>query len=368
MTAALMITAILTLIGVYCLAASTTEQQIAANMHIRKQAFYNADAGVQFALASLKKDLQSGKTVLPAKTGKARAFVPAAPPPGAAAFTISRIRMLRATKEGRIYALHSTGSAENALGRIKARIRAEFLRPFTPVLRYGAFGDKKVAIQNTGVVESYNSKSDDPRHSSPYADNFASTHQADIASNKTLTGKNRAHIDGDCALGESGGSPAENKLPEDADVYGKRGMKAGRIAADPLGINSGGRCDPAAYKSRNDNGAVAASLTLKNGERETLTGAPGGADYYFTDVVLQNGAELEIDTTDGPVNIFVDGGGFKAQNGSAIHSGGSAMDLAIYANHESSGAGPAIAFHNNSSLKGLVYAPGASVVIQNKAD
>ncbi|MFO7839203.1 MAG: pilus assembly PilX N-terminal domain-containing protein [Desulfosalsimonadaceae bacterium] len=368
MAAALMIMAILTLIGGYSVAVSTTEQQIAANMHIRKQAFYSADAGVQFVLVCLEKDLQADKAVLPEKAGETQRFKPVVSPPRATSFTISPIQMVKATKKGRIYEFSSTGSAKNAFTMIKSRIKARFVRSFTSPLRYSAFGDAAAAIKNRGAVLSYNSKSDEPCHKNPDAYNFASTHQADIASNGELTAGNRAHIDGDCALGESGGSTAENKLPEDADVYGNTGMEAGRIDPDPLGINSGGPYDPGVYKTENDNGAIAASLNLGNGESETLTGEPGGADYYFTDVVLQKGAALEIDTRAGPVNIFIDHGGFSAENGSAISSDGSALDLAIYANHESDCEAPAIKLRSSSVIKGLVYAPRANVVIHNNAD
>jgi len=79
-------------------------------------------------------------------------------------------------------------------------------------------------------------------------------------------------------------------------------------------------------------------------------------------VTLNNGANLNIDTSAGPVNIYMTGG-LEAKNGSGLNVTGLPTDFAIYSNSSSS-----LIFKHGSTFKGLVYAPLATIEMKNSAD
>ena len=377
MMVVLMIMAILSIMGFYAVSISNTEQQITTNVHTQKQAFYNADAGVQFTIASLKKDLEDGNAVLPTDTGTPKNFTPYSAPPAKFSFAISPINLVDVSSPP-IFEFTSTGSAQNAFAEIESQIIARFTQPLSDSLDYAAFGDELVDIKNSGNVESYDSESDDATHNDPDAEAFDSTHKAHIGSNGDVTTKNGSHIDGNADLGaDADDNTAENNIHSKSDIYGNEGADVGRIDPDPLGIDTGGEYDPATYSSANDNathmtkngGAYnATEITTNSGDNITLEGKPGGSNFYFTDVELKSGVELEIDSTNGPVNVFMDGGQFDAKNSSITNTGGNATDFAIYSNYESTDDSPAVQFHHGSCLKGVVYAPKANILVNNSGD
>jgi hypothetical protein len=63
MFTALMIMAILSIIGLYANSIATTELQITTNVETNTMAFYNADAGVQHTLARIKQQLNAGTDI-----------------------------------------------------------------------------------------------------------------------------------------------------------------------------------------------------------------------------------------------------------------------------------------------------------------
>lgn len=60
---ALLIMAIISIIGVYAVSIATTELNIATNVKTEKSALYNAEAGVQYTLARIYRDLNNGMTI-----------------------------------------------------------------------------------------------------------------------------------------------------------------------------------------------------------------------------------------------------------------------------------------------------------------
>lgn len=376
MLVALMVMAILSIMGFYAVSISNTEQHITTHVHTQKQAFYNADAGVQFAVASLKEELEAGNKVLPDDPDAPVDFDPATSAPADFSFTVSQIRLIDDSGP-EIYEFTSTGMAENAFTEIESEIVARFIRPESESLSYAAFGDELVEIKNSGNVESYNSESDDDTENDPDAVGFESTHEGHIGSNGDVTTKNDAHIDGNADLGENpDGDTAENNIHKKSDIYGDTGEEVGRVDPDPLGIDGGGAYDPTTYSAANDNATHMTkngetfdetSITTNGGDKITLEGKPGGSNFYFTDVELKSGVELEIDTTNGPVNVFVDGGEFDAKNSSITNTGGQATDFAVYSNYESNDNSPAVQFHNSSEFRGVVYAPKANILMNNSS-
>ena len=84
--------------------------------------------------------------------------------------------------------------------------------------------------------------------------------------------------------------------------------------------------------------------------------------YYVKDIELSPGAILDLDMSGGPITIYLTGS-MNAQTNSTINISGDPGDLRIYS--DSSGT---ILFKHNGHLKGMIYAPYASVTIMNTAN
>lgn len=376
MVAALLVMAILSLVGIHAVTISSTEQRITANVQTQQTAFYDADSGVQYTLGCLENALESGASnVLPASVGNPVVY--AYGTPAGFSFEISDIEM----RDSNLYAFTSTGHSGNAYIHAMSRINVTFSRGITNAITLAAFGDEKLDTKNSGMTLSYDSNDPDPTISDPSNPGFVGTGEADVGSNDWLVTHNGAYIDGDGVFGaQDDGSPTVDDIHWRTTFTGTPGVDVGRIDPDPLGINSGGVYDPTTYTASNDNATHATingapiagtSIVTRRGDTVTLTGKAGGANFYFTSVELKNGVTLNIDSTAGPVNIFLDGGGatsgtiFDAKNSStiSINPGGKPADFTIYSNSEQK-----IDFKHNSEFRGFVYAPFADIDLKNSSN
>jgi len=378
MIVALMIMAILSIIGINAISISSTEQQITVNSQTQQSAFYDADSGVQYTLGSIENALKnpvSGVLVLPVSVGDTVPY--AYGMPAGFSFGISDITMPNTAS----YAFTSTGHSGNAYTDAQSVINVRFTRGTTEAISFAAFGDKKMDIKNSGVTWSYDSRNPGNDFTNPGS--LVSKHEADVGSNELLIAHNGSQVDGDGVIGllddgVTDGTVSYMGTPGPM-FTGNPNAGGDRIDPDPLGIDSGGIYDPTTYSASNDNAAygtitsrgsttpIGTAITTKNGDTVTLEGKPGGSNFYFTDVTLKNSVSLNIDTTNGPVNIFVDGGTFDARNGSITNSGGSALDFAIYSNTESTSGSADVILHNSSEFSGVIYAPKANLEMKNSA-
>ena len=139
-----------------------------------------------------------------------------------------------------------------------------------------------------------------------------------------------------------------------------------RIDPDPLGVSPGGENDPSNFIIYNDNhlSGVGDSIDYADSTTPlTLVGKEGGANYYFTDFWIGNGAAVEIDATDGPVNIYVDGGNITISNSATLNLNGGPADLSIFSNTTGD-----IKVLYCGVVKGLIYAPFADVFMMSNGD
>ena len=342
----LMFLAIIAILGTTAVIVTTTDLKIGSNYRASEQAFYDADAGVQYVIASIKDGLENETFALPANIGDTVSFTSDYATPADFSFTISDISMTASNT----YTFTSTGSGP---GNSQAVIEASFKKK--PAINYAAFGDKKTDTKNCGITLSYDSGSPDPTKNDPSDPSFQSTHQADVASNDLLVTHNGASIDGSGIFGEqSDGSATVNGIDAGTTFYGTAGVNVGRIDPDPLGVNSGGIYDPSTYSdsASNDNASAGVGTTINTNSTVVLN----AGNYYFTDITLQSGADLTIN---GSVNIFLEGG-LSALNGSSINIAGKPTDFSIFSNSTAM-----INFEHNSIFKGLVYAPFADVSMKN---
>jgi hypothetical protein len=333
----LMFLAIIAILGTTAVIVTTTDLKIGSNYRANVQAFYDAEAGVQYALAKIGEGLKADPQTftLPTTIGSSESLAAYAAPTG---FNFTFPSPGVTLTGSNTYTFTSTGSGP---GNSQAVIEASFKKK--PAINYAAFGDQKTDTKNSGTTLSYDS-------SDPGA---PSTHEADVASNDLLVTHNGASIDGSGIFGEqSDGSATVNGIDAGTTFYGTGGVNVGRIDPDPLGINSGGVYDPSTYSASNDNASAGVGTTINTNGTVILN----AGNYYFTDITLQSGATLTIN---GSVNIFLEGG-LSALNGSNINITGKPTDFSIFSNSTAM-----INFEHNNIFKGLVYAPFAGVYMKN---
>jgi len=368
---ALMFLAIVAMMGATAVILTTTDIQIGSNYKKSTIALNDSEAGTNFAIGTMEAGLVGGSFILPTTTGTTSTL--AYTVPSGFSFTISDITMLGTNA----YSFSSTGRGPNNSESI---IEVTFKRE--PAIGLAAFGDESVVIKNSATVYSY-----DGRTSPPPSGPGDSTHQGDIGSNDELETKNSSFIDGDGVFGEQDdGSPTNDRIHDYGDFYGDVPVNAGRIEPDPLGVNSGGEYDPTTYSASNDNnlassptypggGAFEGNTRLELGSSftdtvMTLHGRAGGANYYVTRIELKNSTTLNIDTTSGPVRLFLDNPttsplAFDIKYGSAINviPPANAHNFALFTNY-----GGIMDIKNNGNFDGLLYAPYADIVTHNSGD
>ena len=362
----LMFLAIISILGTTAVVVTTTDIKIGSNYRSSVQAFYNAEAGVQYAIAKMEDGLANGTFTLPTIIGSGSSVSFTSATPADFSFVISNISMTGPDA----FTFTSTGSGP---GNSRSVIEAAFERDTASAINYAAFGDKKVDAKNSGITLSYDSSSPDPTKNNPFDPSFQTMGGADIGSNDWLATHNGTVIDGSGLFGEqSDGSPTVDDIHHKSVFTGTAGVDAGRIDPDPLGINSGGIYDPSTYSASNDNDSGLSpdvvgttEINTKNSDTVTLYGKQGGANYYFTSIDLKNNVVLTIDSSAGPVNIFLVGG-FETRNSAIINvidgSGnpGKSTDFTIFSNSTDM-----INFRHKSEFRGLVYAPLADVDMKN---
>jgi len=355
----LMFLAIISILGATAVTITTTDLKIGSNYKQSVQAFYNADAGVQYAIAKMEDGLANGTFTLPTIIGSGSSVSFTSATPANFSFVISNISMTGPNA-------FTFDSARSGTGNSQSVIEASFERDVASAINYAAFGDEEVDAKNSGITLCYDSSSSDPTKNNPSDPSFQTMGGADIGSNDRLVTHNGTVINGSGVFGEqSDGSPTVDDIHHKSVFTGTAGVNAGRVDPDPLGINSGGIYDPSTYSANNDNALSGVGTTINTKKSITLFGKPGGANYYFTSIILKHGANLTVDTAAGEVNIFLEGG-FEAKSKSTVNvidsSGNPAKrtEFTIFSNSTAR-----IDFKHNSEFRGLVYAPLAHVDMKN---
>jgi len=189
----LMFLAILAMLGTTAVVMTTTDMQIGRNYKESTQAFFDADAGVNYALNRIKAGVSAGSFSLPSNVGGTSAL--SYTTPSGFSFSISDITKI----SNNAYSFTSTGSGpDNA----QAIINAIFST--LGVFNYGIFGDLGVTLSGNGRTDSYNSSD------GPYTWATHNT-EGDVGTNATSAGaislSGNAKVYGDAVLGP-GGDPA----------------------------------------------------------------------------------------------------------------------------------------------------------------
>lgn len=378
----LMFVAVLAMLGATAMVLTSTDMQIGTNYRASTKAFFDADAGVNYAIGKMEAGLSNSSFSLPSTVGGTSTLSYSVPT--GFSFTISTITKVAEDA----YRFTASGSGPS---NSTTSMNVTFTRK--SAINFAAFGDSKLDTKNGGSTLSYDSSSSDPTANDPTDGSFQTTHEADVGSNDWLVSHDGANIDGDGVFGEQDdGSPTTDGLNSKTNFYGTAPTNAGRIDPDPLGVaTTGSAYNPDTYSITNDNedddlvepdGALD-SDTISLGSGETLTligkstiGKPRGSKFYVTSVTLNNGSTLIINVANGPVNLFLSGG-FDAKNGSNIlvekdYTDPAAIDeipsydstgFSIFSNSSTK-----IDLKHDTAFTGLIYAPLAPVDVKNDGD
>jgi hypothetical protein len=357
---AIMMIAVLVLLGSTAVTTITTDLKIAGNYKENARALYNAEAGVHAVIAAIG----GGGAAWPnwPTTGNSQTIVVSAP----SGFTFDDGNYGNAISitnvDGTYFKFQVTGrGANNAVKTIEAYFKR------SPAMEFGLFADGTVDLKAASGIYSYNSNT----MPNPNPANFpaASTGNGDVGSNTKVRVYNGTYIGGDVGLGaSSGGTDASYTATGTPIVTGGTAL-VGRVDPDPLGAVGGELADKfTTYSITNANaspgtvGVTGTTINAGNGDIVTLVGQAGGANYYITSLTLKNGATLNINTTNGSVNVYLTGA-LEAKNGSTINVNGRPTQFSIFSNSTSS-----VVFKHGSTFKGTVYAPYAPVEMKNSAD
>jgi len=358
MAVILMLVAVLVILGTTGILTVTTDMKISANYRENARAFYDAEAGINAVLAKINE----GSFTWPA-TGNSQAVSVACPADfkfngcagsGTTSVTVTNV-------DGTYYKFQVTGYGyNNAVKTIEVRFKRK------PAFDFGLFADGAVDLKASGQVYSYNSTI------TPNPTTTDSLGNGDVGSNTSITGKNNTLVDGDVGRGGKyvgGVFQSATYTPGGATVNGSAEELGVRVDPDPLGAVGGELATKfTTYSTANDNtltgvsGVSGTVISAGNADVVTLVGKPGGANYYISSLTLNNGATLNVNTTNGPVNIYLTGA-LEAKNGSAINVTGSTLDFSIFSNSTQD-----IVFKHGSAFKGVVYAPYAPIEMKNSAD
>lgn len=337
----------LSLLMVVAVMSTTTDTKIAANYKNSIKAFYEAEAGVQYALYQIESGLEKNSLTLPDPNSKADLGCVA---PCKFSFEVTPIKK----PETDLYKFCSIGYSGDS--RCVIEVGFKRLKRLTTIFRYGIFGNKNIDFKLEAYCLGYDSDEN------PFeTDRANSLGGCNVGSNGTILGRNKIYIDGDVELGDMGTGWEGVFIPLGTPgpiVNGFSGRDVPSIDPDPMNVTT---LVPK-YIFINDNATNPAidknCIALKTDESAKLE----AGNYYLEHLYLKNGATLEIDATKGPVNIFMHGP-IDAELGSAINWQGKPTDFNIFCDTTDS-----IRFKHVGNCNGIIYAPFSDVLMYNSAN
>ena len=325
---ALLVIAVLVLLGSTAIMSTNTDMRIAGNYRESAKAFYDAEAGTQWIIAKI-----GGGAVAswPANPGD-QVTVPAISTSVPSGFFFDSSVLLKCLGINR-YMFSMTGRSGSASRKIEISFSRKSGIPLGGLNTAGLLD-----LKPNSKVYSYDSQ--DPKWASVMPTNISdSTHDAEVMSNTSVILGSGAFVDGTVVNGA-------NQDP------------------DPLGVlTPGGLLYPkfSTYAASNDNatqgtGFTGNAVNTSGAVTVTLSGKAGGSNFYFTQLSINSNAVLRIDTTKGPVNIWL-AGNATTNNTATIQYTGKATDFSLYGNS----ACTSIYLMNNGGFSGLIYAPNAAI-------
>lgn len=344
----LLLIVVLMLLGTTAVITSTTDMKISANYKTSQQAFYDADAGVNYAIGTMEAGLKASPQTfsLPTTVGGTSTITYTVP--SGFSFSISDITMLAANA----YSFTSTGNGPN---NAQAVVIATF--SVAGLFNYGIFGDLGVTLSGNGKTDSYNSSV------GPYTWATHNT-EGDVGTNSTNAGaislSGNAEVYGDAQVGV-GGNPTTG-----VTTSGNAAVNGQELAAD----------EPKDMTPMTDpGGGTPETLNISGNNSKTLS----SGTYRLPSISISGNA---IGNISGDVTLYVTGNTSISGNGRLnILPGGS---LTIYVSGTVSISGNGItnitalpenliiygtstctnvSISGNGDIYGAIHAPAADVSV-----
>jgi hypothetical protein len=398
----LMFVAILALLGTTAYVLTTTDMQIGSNYKTSLQAFWDTEAGANYGLALMEAGLKASPAAtftLPTAVGDPTdpndsnsVPLPSFTMPSGFGFSFRDPGLTMITDNPLdtqdIYTFTTDGTSTN---NSNATITVTLKR--LPAIKFGAFGDNKMEMKNDAKIYSYSYTT------TPNPTPADSTGEGDCGSNTSVILNNNAVVNGDSALGQDAGGNDASLTDHGGVVSGTNGAILGdRVDPDPLGViggeyaskfitvaGSNDNSDASLVLSNSGDSIVSNIISLGSSEDLTLKGKAGGANYYISSISVGNKSVLYIDTTNGPVNIYLTGA-LTMNTGSELMNTtgcgavacshciwtpsldcsacptGAPSNFSVFSNSNSN-----IGIKNSVTFSGLIYAPYAQIRFSNSA-
>ena len=354
----LMFLVILGLLGTTAVVMTTTDIKIGSNYSASQKAFYNADAGVNFAFSKMKAGLKASPQTfgLPTAVGGSPSPPLTYTVPTGFSFSISNITMIAS----KVYSFTSTGSGpDNAQAVIVATFST------AGVFNYGIFGDLGVILSGNGRTDSYDSSV------GPYTWATHNT-EGDVGTNAVSAGAIRlsgnAKVYGDTTVGP-GGNPASCVTTSGNAEVVPPGQK---LVADetkdltPISDPGGGTTLAAWILSANTNYTMPAgtyrlpSIGISGNATGTIS---GDVTLHVTGNLSISGNGKLIIPAGSSLKIYASGTVSISGNGISNNTG-FPKNLQIYGTSTCS----SLSISGNGNLYGAIYAPVAAVSVTGNGD
>jgi hypothetical protein len=328
--------------GLTAFSSSLIDLGIARNYKAAAEALAQAEAGAQWVLKRVRRDLDNGLL----NWGDPVVYLHYANPHG---FSFDPVESLTRLADNKSYTYRVTGRSGSARCDLDIVMR----RPRS--LPVGAFSDTDMPLGPSTRVYSYRSG----EVLRPVAADSAG--EAPVGVNESMGGSPDA-VDGTIFLGEDRhGNPAT--YPHETGSLAEV-VRVRRIDPDPLGVGDGPLADEfdrVAADNDNDRavgGARAGGALRIVGDVQLRTG-----DYYVSRIDLGNHETLAIDAGAGPVNVYLTGPMNTQPNSDIVVDPPVPGSFRIYSNC----AAP-INFQPRAHFTGFIYAPRASIGVQPNGD
>jgi hypothetical protein len=235
-----------------------------------------------------------------------------------------------------------------------------------PLFQFAVLAEQPITMENNVTIDSYDPALGDynanlgggDRNVSENGD--AGTLSTDSAA---IYMENNATIKGNAQTGSGGGVSLNNhsSVTGETDDDISASISPVTVPAALSGLSSSG----ALSQSKKTTVTLAAgnykysSITMDNQATLSITGE---VNLYVTgDILFQNNADLEI-ASGGTLNLYVDGNFTVQNNGTVNNTTEDPEALQLFATSAST-----IALNNNGDIHGLIYAPSATVDLENNA-
>ena len=281
---------LMALAAMISLNSARMESRTARNHYDSARALYHAEAGVRMVQRTVENRLADGE-----RLGEILETLSVKPPEGV---RFDEIDTFTEIVPDRIFSFESIGRSHQAKSSVVVHFRR---RPLIPAALYGA---NRLETKPNVKIYGYDSRET--------TDPTVSNGGASIGSNGPVDLGNHLIFDGTVLLGES----LDGMLSSCSNCEQFVQVEIGHQDPDPLGLLDGGQMQEtfeATIAGNNNEGALDAegnslgpitSIHLTDGDEITLT----SGDYYFTNFNMQPHSKLNIDDSEGPVRIFMDGG------------------------------------------------------------